>query len=126
MDRLREHHISFQNAASGLRWAFTTQPNFLVHGTLSLLSLLLGVIFRITYLEMTILVLTIVFGLGIEMVNTSIEAMTDLITTEWRREAKTAKDVSAGMMLLTAIGAIFVALLIFLPRFWNLLTQGIL
>lgn len=75
---------------------------------------------------MTILVLTIVFGLGIEMVNTSIEAMTDLITREWHKEAKIAKDVSAGMMLLAATGAVCVALLIFLPRFWNLLMQSVL
>lgn len=124
MERLRKHHISFQNATNGLRWAFTTQPNFLIHISLSLFVLFLGVIFQVTYLETTILVLTIIFGLGIEMVNTSIEAMTDLITTEWRKEAKIAKDVSAGMMLLTAIGAIFVALLIFLPRFWSLLIQS--
>lgn len=126
MERLRKHHISFQNAVSGLRWAFTTQPNFLVHATLSLIVLVLGFILRVTYGEMTILILTIVFGLGIEMVNTSIEAMTDLITTEWRKEAKIAKDVSAGMMLLTAIGAVCVAFLIFFPRFWNLLVQGVL
>ena len=37
------------------------------------------------------------------MINTSIESMTDLITSDWKKEAKIAKDVSAGMMLLTAI-----------------------
>ena len=65
---------------------------------------------------MTILILTIVFGLGVEMVNTSIEAMTDLITTDWKEDAKIAKDVSAGMMLMTAIGTVVVALFIFYPR----------
>jgi diacylglycerol kinase len=70
---------------------------------------------------LTVLVLTIVFGLGVEMANTSIEAMTDLITTEYRKEAKIAKDVSAGMMFLVAIGAIIVASLIFLPRFLNVI-----
>lgn len=124
MERLRKHHISFRNAASGLGWAFTSQPNFRIHFTLSLFVLFLGFVFQVTYVEMVLLVLTIVFGLGIEMVNTAIEAMTDLITTQWHREAKIAKDVSAGMMLLAAVGAIFVALLIFLPRFWSLLIHG--
>ena len=63
-----------------------------------------------------IIILAIVFGLGVEMVNTAIEAMTDLITTEWRTEAKIAKDVAAGMMLLTALGTVIVALFIFYPR----------
>lgn len=116
MSIIRRHHISFKNAFDGMIWAFTTQPNFRVHFVLSAVAVILGFILKITYTEMTIVVLTIVFGLGVEMVNTSIEAMTDLITTEYRQSAKIAKDVAAGMMLLTAIGAVAVACLIFLPR----------
>ena len=64
---------------------------------------------------MAIIIFTIVLGLSAEMVNTSLEAMTDLIKKEYSEEAKIAKDVSAGMMLLTSIGAILVAGLIFIP-----------
>ena len=120
MNLIRQHHISFKNAINGLIWAFTSQPNFKVHFSLSLSAIILGLILQISRVEMTILVLTIVFGLGIELVNTSIEAMTDLITSEWRQEAKIAKDVAAGMMLLVAIGAVAVAGLIFLPKLLNL------
>lgn len=116
METLRQHHISFRNAARGLIWAFKTQPNFRVHAILAIAAIILGILLNISFLEMTIIVLTIVFGLGVEMVNTSIEAMTDLITTEWKIQAKIAKDVSAGMMLLTAFGAIIVASLIFIPK----------
>ncbi|MFZ5845660.1 MAG: diacylglycerol kinase [Patescibacteria group bacterium] len=41
--------------------------------------------------------------------------MTDLITREWREEAKIAKDVAAGMMLTVALGAVIVAFVIFTP-----------
>lgn len=116
MEALRKHHISFKNAINGIIWAFTTQPNFKIHFTLAAGTLALGFLLKVTFVEMTILVLTIVFGLGVEMVNTSIESMTDLITTEYRKEAKIAKDVAAGMMLVTAIGAVIIAGLIFLPR----------
>lgn len=118
MNTIRKHHISFKNALSGVCWAFSTQPNFKIHSILAFSAVLLGIWCKISYTEWTILTLTIVFGLGVEMVNTSIEAMTDLITTEYRQQAKIAKDVAAGMMLLTAIGAVFVALFIFLPRFF--------
>jgi diacylglycerol kinase len=47
--------------------------------------------------------------------------MTDLITTEWRKEAKIAKDVAAGMMLTVAIGDTVVAIIIFLPKLLTLL-----
>ena len=104
---LRKHHISIKNAVNGIIWAFTTQPNFRVHLSLAILALTLGYYLDISYTEMIILILVTVFGLGAEMINTAIESMTDLITTEWKREAKIAKDVSAGMMLMVAIGAIY-------------------
>lgn len=114
--RNKNHHISFKNAIEGIVWAFTNHPNFKIHLPLSILAIILGFILKITRIETTILVLTIVFGLGVEMINTSIEEMTDLITVKWQKQAKIAKDVSAGMMLLAAIGTIFIALLIFGPR----------
>lgn len=115
---LRQHHISFKNAFAGLRWALSTQPNFRVHITLSLLALYLSWYLEASPVEWTVIVFTIVLGLGAEMVNTSLEAMTDLITKEWRKEAKIAKDVAAGMMLLTAFGALAVAGLILGPKLW--------
>lgn len=112
---LAQHHISFKNAFAGIVWAFTTQPNFRIHTVISLLALFLSWYFRISTLEFLIIVFAIVLGMGAEMINTAIEAMTDLITTEWRKEAKIAKDVAAGMMLVTATGAAIVGVLIFGP-----------
>ncbi len=68
---------------------------------------------------MTIILFTILLGLAGEMINTAIESVTDLVTTEWHMEAKIAKDVSAGMMLLIAFGAICVALFLVHIYFHN-------
>jgi diacylglycerol kinase (ATP) len=114
------HQISFKNAFIGIRWALSTQPNFRIHFVLAILAVIAGVFFRITTTEMLIIIFTIILGLSGEMINTSIEAMTDLITTEWRENAKIAKDVAAGTMLLIAIGALIVALIIFLPHIISL------
>jgi diacylglycerol kinase len=109
------HTISFKHAFEGLFWALRSQPNFRIHISLALLAVLAGIFFDITKTEMLIIIFTILLGLMGEMINTTIEAMTDLITTEWKQQAKTAKDVGAGMMLLTAIGAFCIALYIFIP-----------
>lgn len=37
------------------------------------------------------------------------------MTNEWKKEAKIAKDVAAGMMLTVACGAVAVASIIFIP-----------
>lgn len=114
-EALHKHHISLKTALDGLLWAIRTQPNFRIHLALSIFALLGGWYFRVTSTEMLILVFMIILGLAAEMINTAIESMTDLITREWRAEAKIAKDVSAGMMLITAAGALIVAFVIFIP-----------
>ncbi|OGG16254.1 hypothetical protein A3D77_02225 [Candidatus Gottesmanbacteria bacterium RIFCSPHIGHO2_02_FULL_39_11] len=116
MHFLKKHHLSFKNAFAGLFWALKTQQNFRIHVLLACVALVLSIILKISRGEFAVVIMTIAFGLGTEMVNTSIEEMTDLITIEWRKEAKIAKDVAAGMMLTTAFGAIGVSLIIFLPR----------
>ena len=115
MEIIKRHHISFKNAFSGLRYAFISQPNFRIHFALSLLVILAGFYLQVSYTQMTILILTIAFGLGCEMINTSLESMTDLITKEWRENAKIAKDVAAGMVLVTSIGSVIVGVIILTP-----------
>lgn len=110
---LHQHTISFLHAWEGIKWAVTTQPNFRVHLSLALIAVILGFYFQVSFIEFTLIVFAIVLGLTAEMINTALEAMTDLITSEWRQEAKIAKDVSAGMMLLTAVGTVIIASMIF-------------
>lgn len=112
---IRKHHISFNVAWAGLAWALSTQPNFRVHLVISILVIAIGIYFGISRIEMIVIVFTIVLGLASEMINTSLEAVTDLVTSEWKKEAKIAKDVAAGMMLTVAFGAVVVASIIFIP-----------
>lgn len=115
---MRKHHISFKSAFSGLFWALSSQPNFRVHIFLAAAAVSLGLFLQTTRLEMIIVIFTIVLGLVAEMINTSLEAITDLVSKEWRQEAKIAKDVAAGMMLTVAFGAAVVAVVIFWPYFF--------
>ncbi len=118
---LKRHTISFRHAFDGVIWAVKTQPNFRVHLCISFFVLLFAKIFAVTRGELLILLFTILLGLASEMVNTALESMTDLITKEYREEAKTAKDVAAGMMLVVSIGAAVVGLVIFIPYIQALL-----
>jgi diacylglycerol kinase len=86
-----------------------------VHLVISIIAISLSVYYNITTIEKIIIGFTILLGLSGEMINTALESMTDLITKEWRQEAKIAKDVAAGMMLLIAMGAVVIGAMIFLP-----------
>lgn len=115
-ERIRKHTISFQTAFAGIVWAFKTQPNFQVHLVLALIAVLIGLFVGLTATEWALIIFTIFWALSAEMMNTAIEAIADLVTTEWRKEIKIAKDVSAGMMLLVACGAATIGLLVLLPK----------
>jgi len=80
----------------------------------------LGVYLKVSYFEWLVLVFTINMVLVAEMVNTSIESVVDLITLEKRQDAKIAKDVSAGMVLVSAILSVVVACFVLLPKILNL------
>lgn len=110
------HTISVRHALDGVRQAFVTQPNFRVHLALSSISVIFGFILQLDHWEWIILVLVIVVGLVIEMINTAIESVVDLVSSEWRIAAKTAKDVAAGAMLIYAIGSIILAGFLFAPK----------
>lgn len=112
----RTHRVSFKHALDGFVYAVRTQPNFRFHLLATLIVVLFGLYFSISPIEWLFLIFTVNMVLVAEMVNTSIESMVDLITLEERADAKTAKDVSAATVLISAILSVIVALIIFLPK----------
>lgn len=78
--------------------------------------LFLGYVTKLSRIEWMVLFLTVELVLAAEMANSAIEAMADLITEERRQKAKIAKDVAAGMALLTAIMSVIIGALLFLPK----------
>lgn len=113
---LKKHTVSLGHAFEGLRWAYDTQPNFKIHLLFSLISLLLSFYFQLYYAEWLLVLVVIIMGLVIELVNTAIEEATDAIDTNWREDIKIAKDVAAAAMLIYAIGALIIAIIIFVPK----------
>lgn len=107
---------SFRYAFAGLAYTFRTQRNFRIHIALGLLASLAGILLGLSWVEWSVVVLLVVLVLAAEMVNTMVESLVDLVTTEFHPLAKVAKDVAAGIVLMTALGAIVVGLLIFGPK----------
>lgn len=111
---------SFKFALEGIAQAIKDNRNLKIHLVLAVLAIFASFFFKITREEFLIIIVMIILVLSSEMINTSIEEMVDLITTEHRRQAKAAKDVAAGMVLVVAIGALIVGVYIFLPYILSL------
>ncbi|HZE86683.1 MAG TPA: diacylglycerol kinase family protein [Methylomirabilota bacterium] len=107
---------SFHYALQGIHYALNNDQNLVVHFLVALFVIVFSILIDVTPFEMGILGVTILVVISAEMINSAIEKMVDLITKEHRAEAKIAKDVSAGMVLLTSIGSAIIGVLIFLPH----------
>jgi undecaprenol kinase/diacylglycerol kinase (ATP) len=106
---------SVTHACTGLVYTFRTQRNARWHVIAALGALALGTWLQIDFDHWAILVLTIGAVCAGETINTTVEALVDLLSPEWHERAKVAKDVSAGAVLILAITAICVGLLVLGP-----------
>lgn len=113
---MKKHIMSFRHAWAGIVLAFSTQENYKIHFILSILALLAGWFFKISYTELLITLTFIFLGLTFEMLNTAVEATCDAIDQTHREDIKIAKDVSAGAMLVFSFGAFITASIIFIPK----------
>ncbi len=103
---------SFGHAYRGLVYAVRTQRNMRFHVVASATVLVLSLLVGVTKLELAVLVLVMVAVFIAEMFNTAMEFAVDLVTREYHPLAKLAKDVSAGAVLVTSVGALAVGYLI--------------
>lgn len=106
---------SFGHAFDGIRSGLE-ERNMKIHCTMAALVVFFGLILHISVTEWCICL--VLFGLimGLELVNTSLEALCDLVTKEYHPLAKRAKDTAAGAVLIAAIMAAAAGLIIFIPR----------
>jgi diacylglycerol kinase (ATP) len=107
---------SFGFALSGIDYALNSDQNLVMHFIISFLVIIASILLDVSSFEMAILGVTILMVITTEMLNTSIEKAVDLVTKEHRMDAKIAKDVASGMVLITAIGSVIIGVLIFLPH----------
>ncbi|HVZ58593.1 MAG TPA: diacylglycerol kinase family protein [Patescibacteria group bacterium] len=120
---MKSHSLlqSFQFAWQGIRYALKHDKNFTIHLAATVLVIGLTIYFDVSPFEIGLLGVMILLVIIAEMLNTAIEKMVDLITKEYREEAKIAKDVSAGMVLMASLGALVVGVIIFTPYLLNAL-----
>lgn len=108
---------SFLNAIEGLCSSFRTEGNLKIMGFAGLAVLALSFWLGLSAWEWIAIIWAIFAVIGVEMINSSLEAITDLVEEKWHQKAKQAKDVASGMVLLAVIGALLIGALVFLPKF---------
>lgn len=114
--RSRNYIDSFKHAFTGIKTAILEERNLRFHFCAAIVVIGLGFFFAITRLEWLVLTLCIFAVFVTEMVNTAIERAVDVATERFMSEAKKAKDIAAGAVLLVSICAIIIGSIIFIPH----------
>ncbi len=113
---------SFGYATEGLKLAVKVDQNVRFHIIVGALVFITSIFLKASKLELLFVVFAIFFVVITEMINTAIEEMTNLILKEHSQEAKIAKDVAAGAVLLAATFAIIVGITVLVPRLLSLIS----
>lgn len=117
----RSFKESFRDAGSGFWYCFSTQRNMRVHLAAAVLVLVISGLIGLSRLEFALVVFAISFVLVAEMINTAIEKTIDIYVQAYHPQARVAKHIAAGAVLLAAVNAVVIGLLVFLPHlrvFW--------
>ena len=106
---------SFSHATRGIIYAFKEERNFQIEVIVAILVLFLMVLYPLTAIERSLLLVMIAFVLTMELLNTCFERMLDMLKPHVHPYVKVIKDLVAGAVLLASAFAFIVGLLIFLP-----------
>ena len=105
---------SFAHALNGVLLAFRTQKHLRVHFLVAILVMIAAFICRLTRVEVCLLGLAIALVFITELINTTVESVVDLVTTDYHPLARAAKDIAAGSVLVAAGAAGLCGVLLFL------------
>ena len=104
---------SFNYAFEGIIHVLRTQRNMRIHFVIAAVVLVAGLATGVSRLELIALLLAISFVMIAEMINTAIEGAVDVSTTSFDPNAKLAKDIAAGAVLIATINAVAIGYLVF-------------
>jgi diacylglycerol kinase len=113
---MQETFKSFKYAFNGMKDAVKSEPNLSVHILFAVIAIIFAYFLEFSQIEFVVLIITIFSVIILELVNTIIEKLVDLHSLKISEEARQIKDISAAVVLLSAILAIIVAFFLFLPK----------
>ena len=107
---------SFKYAFEGILTGIKEEKNMKIHIAIMIIVIIFGIMLKISKVEWIICVVLFGLVISMELINTAIENTVDLITKEKNEQAKIAKDVAAGAVLVSAIASAIIGLIIFIPK----------
>ncbi len=119
--RMNKRLNSFKYAWNGIRKTVKSERNMQIHLLFVVAVVGCGLVFHISRMEWIACVICFGMVISAELINTAIETIVNMVSPEWQPLAGKAKDIAAGAVLAAAIFAAITGIIIFLPKFMELI-----
>ena len=108
---------SLGHALNGIKTVLQEERNMRTHLCIAGLAILISIFSGLSAVEWCFILLCIFIVFLMEILNTVVENLVDLLVKkEYHIEAKKAKDIAAGGVLLSASFTVVIAIIIILPK----------
>ena len=109
--------LSFKFAFRGIFLVLKSQQNFRLGVIISLFAIIFGILLKLSFVELAIIIIAASFVLFAELANTVIEFVVDAyFKNNYSKIAGMSKDIAAGTVLLAVFNFVIVGALLFLPK----------
>ena len=115
MSSLVRFHKSLADAARGIKFVFTNESNFRVQLLVGGLAGFFTWALRIHRTESLVVYSLIVLVLILELLNSAVEKLLDILKPRREYQVQVTKDIMAGVVLCATVGAVLIGSIIFLP-----------
>lgn len=109
----------FKYAFKGLYFSMKEEKSLVTHIVISIIILIISGLIneQMSTTDWAIIIIVIFIVIGVELINTAIENIADMVAFKFNYSARKIKDVSAAAALVFSLMAIIVGFLIYIPKF---------
>ena len=112
---------SFGYSFEGIAYAYKHEQSMVIHFILTIVAIVLGLVLEINAIEWLLIFIALGVVLVVELLNTAIEAVVDLVTLDIHPLAKIAKDTGSAATFIMGLITAIIGAIIFLPKIIALL-----
>jgi diacylglycerol kinase len=112
---------AFINAFNGMKYFFLHERNGKIQLCAAAAVVALAVGLGVSTTDWIALLICIAMVLGLEMMNSALEKLSDLVQEDYHPVIKNVKDVSASAVLFASIIAAIIGCIVFIPKIIQLL-----
>lgn len=112
--------VAFRHAWNGIVFFITRERHAPIHFSAGIITIVSAIVLKLATWEWIAVLICITMVICSEILNSSIEKLTDIASPQYSESAKAVKDMGAAAVLVSSAFATIIGLIIFVPKVFHL------